>query len=122
MARNRARDAKNGVEIAFRVPKEGAQMSVDMLASRPTRRIRRTRCAFIDYLLRPQVIAAISDAVSYPNPNLPGDRAGQARDPRRPRSLSAAPKCAAAFLSTCRRRADYERARTRAWTRLKSGE
>ena len=30
-ARNRAREAENGVEIAFRVPKEGAQMSIDML-------------------------------------------------------------------------------------------
>ena len=30
-ARNRAREAENGVEIAFRVPREGAQMSIDML-------------------------------------------------------------------------------------------
>ncbi len=72
MARNRAREAKNGVAIAFEIPKEGAQMSVDMLgipadAPHPQNALR-----FIDYLLRPQVIADISDAVSYPNPNLPG--------------------------------------------------
>src|SRR5579863_8414415 len=31
-ARNRAAEAGNGAEIAFRVPREGAQMSIDMLA------------------------------------------------------------------------------------------
>jgi putrescine transport system substrate-binding protein len=119
-ARNRAREAGNEVMIAFRVPKEGAMMSVDMLgipadAPHPDNALR-----FIDYLLRPAVIADITNAVSYPNPNL----------------------AAAAFVSPeirddpavyppedVRRRLyvdlpappAYERARTRAWTRLKSG-
>ena len=70
-ARNRAREAENGVEIAFRVPKEGAMMSIDMLgipadAPHPENALR-----FIDYLLRPAVIADITNAVWYPNPNLP---------------------------------------------------
>src|SRR5689334_5903361 len=70
-ARNRAREAGNKVEIAFRVPKEGAVMSVDMLgipvdAPHPENALR-----FIDYLLRPAVIAGITNAVWYPNPNVP---------------------------------------------------
>ena len=69
-ARNRAREAGSAVEIAFRVPREGAQMSIDMLgipadAPHPDNAHR-----FIDYILRPDVIAAITNAVSYPNPNL----------------------------------------------------
>ena len=88
-ARNRAREAKNEVAIAFRVPKEGAMMSVDMLgipadAPHPENALR-----FIDYLLRPPVIAEITDAVSYPNPNSAGDGARQARNPRRSRGLPA---------------------------------
>jgi putrescine transport system substrate-binding protein len=43
-ARNRASEAESGVEIAFRVPREGAQMST-CLASRPTRRTPTTRTA-----------------------------------------------------------------------------
>jgi putrescine transport system substrate-binding protein len=119
-ARNRAREAGNEVAIAFRVPKEGAMMSVDMLgvpadAPHPENALR-----FIDYLLRPAVIADITDAVSYPNPNLPAtplvkpeirnDPAVYPPEDVRRRlyvDLPASP--------------EYERARTRAWTRLKSG-
>jgi len=63
-ARNRAREAESGAEIAFRVPREGAQMSIDMLgipadAPHPDNAHR-----FIDYLLRPEVIAAITSGRS----------------------------------------------------------
>ena len=119
-ARNRAREAGNEVAIAFRVPKEGAMMSVDMLgipadAPHPENALR-----FIDYLLRPAVIADITDAVSYPNPNLAAtalvkpeirdDPAVYPPDDVRRRLYVDLPAPA-----------DYERARTRAWTRLKSG-
>lgn len=121
MARNRARDAHNGVEIAFFVPEEGAQMSVDMLgipadAPHPQNALR-----FIDYLLRPQVIADISDAVSYPNPNVPGTalvRPAIRDDP----AIYPPPEVRRRFFVDLPAPADYERARTRAWTRLKSGE
>ena len=104
-ARNRAREAGNAVEIAFRVPQEGAMMSVDMLgipadAPHPENALR-----FIDYLLRPAVIADITNAVSYPNPNVAGDGARQAGDPRRPGDLPARRMSAAASTSICRRRA-----------------
>ncbi|HEX3537009.1 MAG TPA: polyamine ABC transporter substrate-binding protein, partial [Stellaceae bacterium] len=69
-ARNRAAEAENGVEIAFRVPREGAQMAVDMLAIPKDAPHPDNAHAFIAYILRPQVIAAITNAVSYPNPNL----------------------------------------------------
>ncbi|TMJ57248.1 MAG: polyamine ABC transporter substrate-binding protein, partial [Alphaproteobacteria bacterium] len=69
-ARNRAREAESGVEIAFRVPREGAQMSIDMLGIPADAPHPDNAHAFIDYILRPDIIAAISNAVSYPNPNL----------------------------------------------------
>jgi putrescine transport system substrate-binding protein len=119
-ARNRAREAGNKVQIAFRVPKEGAMMSVDMLgvpaaAPHPENALR-----FIDYLLQPGVIADITNAVWYPNPNLPAtalvkpeirnDPAVYPPEEIRRRLYLDLPASAA-----------YERARTRAWTRLKSG-
>lgn len=121
MARNRARDAHNGVEIAFRVPKEGAQMSVDMLgipadAPHPQNALR-----FIDYLLRPAVIADVSDAVSYPNPNIPGTALVEPAIRDDP-AIYPPPGVRRRFFVDLPAPADYERARTRAWTRLKSGE
>jgi putrescine transport system substrate-binding protein len=119
-ARNRAREAGNAVEIGFRVPKQGAMMSVDMLgiptdAPHPENALR-----FIDYLLRPEVIAEITNAVSYPNPNVPAtalvkpdirdDPAVYPPEDVRRRLYIDLPAPPA-----------YERARTRAWTRLKSG-
>jgi putrescine transport system substrate-binding protein len=121
IARNRARDAHNGVEIAFVVPKEGAQMSVDMLgipadAPHPQNALR-----FIDYILRPTVIADISDAVSYPNPNIPGTALVNPAIRDDPAVYPPA-DVRRRFFVDLPAPADYERARTRAWTRLKSGE
>jgi putrescine transport system substrate-binding protein len=119
-ARNRAREAGNEQAIAFRVAKEGAMMSVDMLgipadAPHPENALR-----FIDYLLRPGVIADTTNAVWYPNPNVPAtelvkpeirnDPAVYPPEDIRRRLYVDLPASPA-----------YERARTRAWTRLKSG-
>jgi putrescine transport system substrate-binding protein len=119
-ARNRAREAGNKVRIAFHVPKEGAMMSVDMLGVPADAPHPENAQRFIDYLLRPAVIAGITDAVWYPNPNLPatalvkpeirGDPAVYPLEDIRRRLYVDLPAPSA-----------YERARTRAWTRLKSG-
>jgi putrescine transport system substrate-binding protein len=121
IARNRAREAGNKVAIAFEIPKEGAQMSVDMLgipadAPHPQNALR-----FIDYLLRPAVIADISDAVSYPNPNVPGTVLVKPAIRDDPAVYPPADTWRRFFVDLPAP-ADYERARTRAWTRLKSGE
>jgi putrescine transport system substrate-binding protein len=119
-ARNRAREAESPVEIAFRVPREGAQMSIDMLGIPADAPHPDNAHAFIDYILRPDVIAAISNAVSYPNPNLAATPlvATDIRDdpgiypPETVRRLM--------YIDLPAPRA-YERARTRAWSRMKSG-
>jgi putrescine transport system substrate-binding protein len=121
IARNRAHEAHNGVEIAFVVPKEGAQMSVDMLgipadAPHPQNALR-----YIDYILRPAVIADISDAVTYPNPNIPGTALVKPAIRDDPAVYPPA-EVRRRFFVDLPAPADYERARTRAWTRLKSGE
>jgi putrescine transport system substrate-binding protein len=119
-ARNRAQEAESGVEIGFRVPREGAQMSIDMLgipadAPHPDNAHR-----FINYILRPEVIAAISNAASYPNPNVAATALvnPDIRDdpgvypPESVRRLL--------YIDLPAPRA-YERARTRAWNQAKSG-
>jgi putrescine transport system substrate-binding protein len=119
-ARNRAREAGNEIAIAFRVPKEGAMMSVDMLgipadAPHPENALR-----FIDYLLRPAVIADITDAVSYPNPNLPATALVKPEIRSDPAIYPPEDVRRRLYVDLPTPPA-YERARTRAWTRLKSG-
>jgi putrescine transport system substrate-binding protein len=119
-ARNRAREAGSPVDIAFRVPRQGAQMSIDMLgipvdAPHPGNAYR-----FLDYMLRPEVIAAVSNAVSYPNPNLAANAlvAPAIRDD--PGIYPPASVRRVLYIDQPAPRA-YERARTRAWNRVKSG-
>jgi len=119
-ARNRASEAGNGIEIAFRVPKEGAMMSVDMLGIPADAPHSENALRFIDYLLRPEVIAGITDAVWYPNPNLPATALVKPEIRNDPAVYPPA-ETRRRFYVDLPASSAYERARTRAWTRLKSG-
>ena len=69
-AQKRAAEAKNGVEIAYSIPKEGAQLWFDNIAiPRDARNVTEAH-AFIDYLLKPEVAAKNSNYLSYANGNL----------------------------------------------------
>ena len=69
-AQKRAAEAKNGVEIGYAIPKDGAQMWFDNLAIPKDASHVAEAYAFIDYLLRPEVAAKNSNMVSYANGNL----------------------------------------------------
>jgi putrescine transport system substrate-binding protein len=69
-AQKRAAEAKNGVEIGYSIPKEGAQMFFDNLAIPKDAKNVAEAHAFIDFLLRPDVAAKNSNLVSYANGNL----------------------------------------------------
>jgi putrescine transport system substrate-binding protein len=56
-ARDRAREANNGVDIAYVIPREGTLMSIDSLAIPKDAQHPDEAYAFIDYLLRPEVAA-----------------------------------------------------------------
>ena len=69
-AQKRAIETKNGVEIGYSIPKEGAQMFFDNLAiPRDAGHVAEAH-AFMDYLLRPDVAARNSNLVAYANGNL----------------------------------------------------
>jgi putrescine transport system substrate-binding protein len=69
-AQKRALEAKNGVEIGYAIPKEGAQMFFDNLSIPKDAGHVDEAHAFIDYLLRPEVAAKNSNLVAYANGNL----------------------------------------------------
>ena len=69
-AQKRAAEAKNGVEIGYAIPKEGAQMFFDNLAIPKDAKNVAEAHAFIDFLLKPEVAAKNSNLVAYANGNL----------------------------------------------------
>jgi putrescine transport system substrate-binding protein len=69
-SQKRAIEAKNGVEIGYSIPKEGAQMFFDNLAVPKDAVHVEEALAFIDYLLRPDVAAKNSNLIAYANGNL----------------------------------------------------
>jgi len=69
-AQKRAAEAKNGVEIAYVIPKEGAQLWFDNLAIPKDAKNVAPAHAFINYLQRPEVAAKNSNLISYANGNL----------------------------------------------------
>jgi putrescine transport system substrate-binding protein len=68
-AQKRAAEAKNGVEIRYAIPKEGAQLWFDNLAIPKDAKNVAEAHALIDFLLRPEVAARNSNFISYANGN-----------------------------------------------------
>ena len=73
-AQKRAAEAKNGIEIGYAIPKEGAQMFFDNFAIPKDAAHVAEAHAFIDFLLKPEVAAKNSNLVAYANGNLASQR------------------------------------------------
>jgi putrescine transport system substrate-binding protein len=116
----RAREAGRGVEIGYVPPKAGPHMFFDMLAIPADAPNPDAAHAFIDFLLRPEVMSAVTSHVRYPNAvpaSLPLVTAAVRDDP------SVYPPAAAlaeAFVPGTLPPAG-ERARSRVWSRFRAG-
>ncbi len=69
IARQRALDAKNGNEIQVLVPKASAALMFDTMAIPADAPHPNNAHLFINYILRPEVHAGLSNKVFYANPN-----------------------------------------------------
>ncbi|GIZ10610.1 polyamine ABC transporter substrate-binding protein [Pseudomonas sp. NCCP-436] len=67
---NRAKEAGNGVVVDWRLPKQGAPLWFDSFAIPKDAKNVDEAHAFLDNLLKPEVIAPITDFLGYPNFNL----------------------------------------------------
>ncbi len=66
-ARNRAVEARNGIEINYVIPREGALLSLDNLAIPADAPHVDEAHAFIDFMLRPDIAARNSNVTNYAN-------------------------------------------------------
>ncbi|MGQ7819215.1 polyamine ABC transporter substrate-binding protein [Metapseudomonas furukawaii] len=120
-AKANAVQAGNGVRIEYSLPKEGAPLWFDTLvllkqAPHPAQGL-----AFIDYLMRPEVIAPITDYLRYPNGNRSATPLVSAETRNNPAVYPSAETMARLFtLEPLPKKT--ERIRTRVWSKVKSGQ
>jgi putrescine transport system substrate-binding protein len=69
-ARGRASEAKTGMNIAYLVPREGSIILVDTIAIPADAPHPHNAHVWLNYLMRPDVSAGITNAIKYPNGNL----------------------------------------------------
>jgi putrescine transport system substrate-binding protein len=69
IARQRAIEAKNGQNIEVLVPKSGAVLFFDTMAIPADAKHIDAAYKWINYILRPEVDASLTNKVFYPNPN-----------------------------------------------------
>jgi putrescine transport system substrate-binding protein len=119
-ARDRADEAGNNVRVALTIPREGAIIAVDVMAIPADAPHPRNAHAFIDFLLRPEVIAKITDYVAFANPN---PASFELLDPevRNDPGIFPSPAVMERLVSPAELAPADQRARTRAWTRIKTG-
>ena len=66
-ARNRAREANNGIDINYVIPREGTLMSMDTLAMPKDAPHPEEGLKFIDFLMRPEVAARNTSVTNFAN-------------------------------------------------------
>jgi len=120
-ARDRAYEAGNNVHIAYTVPTQGAILWIDVMAIPTDAPHTDNAYAFINYLLKPDVIAAISNEVSYANANRAAT--GLIDESVRDDPGVYPPEDVKQRLVTIGTLPDkVQRLKVRAWTRIKSGQ
>ncbi|WP_437879649.1 polyamine ABC transporter substrate-binding protein [Pseudomonas sp. LRF_L74] len=118
---NRAKEAGNGVVVKWKLPKEGAPIWFDTFAIPKSASNVAEAHEFLNNLLEPKVIAPISDFLGYPNPNkdsMPMVSKEISDDPDLTPTAEAQKKLY--VVQPLSQKA--ERMRTRAWTKIKTGE
>jgi putrescine transport system substrate-binding protein len=120
-AANRAKEAKNGVNIAYTIPKEGAMVYFDMFAIPKDAKNTDEAYQFLNYLLRPDVVANISNHVYYANANKPATPLLSAEVRDNPGIYPPADVRAKLFTQSVLS-PKIDRVVTRSWTKVKTGK
>lgn len=119
-AANRAKEASNGVQVSYFIPKEGALAFFDVFAIPADAKNVDAAYQFLNYLLRPDVIAHISDYVYYANFNKAATSLVSPEVRENPGIYP--PDDVRQKLFTLQVQSPkIDRVRTRAWTKVKSG-
>lgn len=120
-AKSRAAEAGGKVKVAYDIPKEGAGSFYDMVAIPKDAENVEAAYKFMNYLLEPKVMAAITDSVRFPNGN---EKATALVD----KDITSDPgiyppaDVQAKLYAIADLPAATQREMTRSWTKIKSGK
>ena len=120
-AKTRAGEANNGVEVDYRIPKEGAVMFFDQLAIPKDAKHPKNAHLFIDYLLRPEVAAKNSSYISFANANVASTALIDKSVTDNPNVYPPA-DLMAKLVPDMPESAEFSRALNRSWTTVKTGK
>ncbi len=120
-ARDRAAEAKNGVEVAYIAPDEGALMWFDQMAIPADAPHPTNAHKFIDYIMRAEVMAKASNYVYFANGNLASQKhlnEDVITDP----AIYPTPAALKTLYTTTPYDLKSQPVVTRIWTKVKSGQ
>ena len=120
-AETRAKEAGNGVDIGYSIPREGAAIWFDMVAMPVDAPDEKAAYSFMNYLLRPDVMAGISNYVHYANGN---EQADALVSPEIKADTKVYPTAAMMdkLFALQAMPLNIDRIRTRLWTKIKAGD
>ena len=120
-ARDRAKEAQTGARIAYSVPKEGTIIWFDSMAIPKDAPHPGNAHLFLDYMMRPEVIAAVSDATNYANGNAAATalvKASVRNDP----GIYPPAEVKAKLFPNLANTEEFARLVNRTWTRFSTGK
>lgn len=121
VAQARAREDGTGAHLAFTLPKEGSNITYNAFLIPTSAPHPEAAHEFLNFILEPRVIAEITNDIHYGNDNLAArpyvDKA-ILEDP----AVYPPPQLRARLYLPGEFNAEYDRARTRVWTRIKTGQ
>ena len=120
-ARDRAAEAKNNVTVDYAVPKEGALMWFDMMAIPADAPHPDNAHTFLNYMMKPEVIAKASNYVYFANGNKASQEFLDAEvidDP----AIYPTPEAMAKLYTTTSYDPKIQRVVTRVWTNVTTGQ
>jgi len=120
-ARNRAREANNGVDIDFIIPREGALMSMDALAILKDAPHVEEAYAFIDYMMRPEVAAQNTNVTNYAN-SIPASQPFIDKTVLENKAIYPTEEVMKRLFTVSSNDLAVQKIITREWTRVKTGK
>ncbi len=120
-ARDRAEEAKNNVTVKYAVPKEGTVIWFDMMAIPKDAPHPNNAHAWVNFIMKPEIVADISNYVNYANGNkesLPFVKDDVKNDP----GIYPPPEVKAKLFPDLSHTPEYTRLLTRTWTRFQTGK
>jgi putrescine transport system substrate-binding protein len=120
-AHDRAVEAGGAIELAYRIPKEGAMRNFDMVAIPADAPHVKNAHLFINYLLRPDIAARNSNYLKYANGD---DAAFETLTPavRNDPGIYPPAQVRAGLVPELAKSSQFTRLLNRMWTRFKTGE